>query len=167
MASLETAAGMLRFGLRIGLLTTTDAIRWAEAVIATSADPAIEVIELALIPDRRWNDVESALGLISDERDEGSGRLLMALIAHRVEQGLLEIREAIGMAYSLANDLLGYDDGVEWRIWYYRLDDADCGVDDAEDIEAGFREFLRDFVASLPEASGVLEGRCNGLALPG
>src|SRR5262245_20765192 len=79
MSSQKEQAEALRYGLLAGVRTVSDAVVWADSVIAADPTPDIAVIEVASSSRRPPNEVASLLRTVAGECDRiGVMRRVMA-----------------------------------------------------------------------------------------
>jgi hypothetical protein len=109
MRRMKAQADALRLGIRCGIFSRGDAIRWADATIAEMACPPTEVVEVAVSTSCDRSAFDGLLDAIPGDADCGASKRI--LFAHLYKQLLLEpqsLRRVVRTLWNLSSTDLNF-----------------------------------------------------------
>jgi hypothetical protein len=148
MATQSEIARFYRLALRVGLLDTAAVDHWVDTVIAAAPAVTFPFTELAGASRRRREDVDDLLGQVPFDGDTYiSGRMVLALLRHRLQAGAFTPEAAVKLAMEVARA------GGLTQEEYYRADHLDDDVwlatnetyGDLATVRRKIGEFLDDY----------------------
>ena len=159
---------VFRRGLQNGLVSKTDVVKWADAIILAEDGPDYFFIEIAVAPD--VNNLLEIIGNLPLQYEPVTERVLLGLLYLKVKQDLIEPRKMASILDEInamdalsdeeRNELYELSDDFERK---YRTEFFGEWEADVLRFLSDYKSFTLDNVAEWAAINTILEARVNAI----